>query len=407
MPKIKSKYLPLYTSKKRYFKLTGGRGSGKTFVVQDFLVRLLEEVGQGILYTRYTMTAVEKTIIPLFVKHIELISDLKKYHITKTFIENKETGSFIMFSGIKTSSGDQTGNLKSLPNITTWVIEEGEDYNKENSFIDIDDSIRGLTLQNRVIWIQNPTTREHFIYKMFFEHHQEFRYIDGVQYQHCTHPDVEHIHTTYLDNIENLDPKKVAKWRQTKIDDPKKYANKYIGAWLDKAEGVVYPNWTDGEFDNSLPYVYGLDFGFSPDPTAMVKVAIDDKRKLVYVQEEIYKTDLSTKAIEDIVKDRVLEKTDLVVADCAEKRLISDLKNTGINITKCKKGAGSIKKGIKDILSYTVIVCGESSNLRKELNNYVWNDKKAGVPIDDFNHLLDALRYGFEKANTSVGFYAG
>ena len=151
--------------------------------------------------------------------------------------------------------------------------------------------------------------------------------------------------------------------------------------------------------------MYGLDFGFSPDPTAMVKVAIDDNKKIVYVQEEIYKTDLSTKAIEEIVKDRILNKSDLVVADCAEKRLIEDLKNTGINITKCKKGAGSIKKGIKDILSYTVIVCGESSNLRKELNNYVWNDKKAGVPIDDFNHLLDALRYGFERANKS--FYAG
>ncbi len=93
------------------------------------------------------------------------------------------------------------------------------------------------------------------------------------------------------------------------------------------------------------------------------------------------------------------------MADCAEKRLINDLKNTGINITKCKKGANSIKKGIKDISSYTVIVCGESRNLRKELNNYVWNDHKAGIPIDNFNHLLDAFRYGFERANRS--FYAG
>ena len=407
MPQIQSKYKPLYTSKKRYFKLTGGRGSGKTFVVQDFLVRLMEQIGQGILYTRYTMSSVEKTIIPLFTKHIELIADIKDYNITKTFIENKRTGSFIMFSGIKTSSGDQTANLKTLPNITTWVIEEGEDYNKESSFIDIDDSIRGLTLQNRIIWIQNPTTREHFIYKMFFEGHYEHRKIDGVNYQHCIHPEVEHIHTTYLDNLDNLDPKKVDKWRQTKIDDPKKYANKYIGAWLDKAEGVVYTNWEQGEFDTSLPYVYGLDFGFSPDPTAMVKVAVDNKRKLVYVKEEVYKQELSTDDIEAIIKNRILNNTDLVVADCAEKRLINDLKNTGINITKCRKGAGSIKKGIKDLLSYKLIISKESINLQKELNNYVWNDRKSGVPIDDYNHLLDALRYGFERANTSVNFYAG
>ena len=102
--KINDKYKPLYTSKKRYFILTGGRGSGKTFVVQDFLIRALEQVGQGVLYTRFTMTSVDKTIMPLFIKHIELISDINTYHITKTKITHKRTGSFILFSGIKTSS---------------------------------------------------------------------------------------------------------------------------------------------------------------------------------------------------------------------------------------------------------------------------------------------------------------
>jgi phage terminase large subunit len=236
MPQIKDKYQPLYYSDKRYFILTGGRGSGKTFVVQDYLVRLLEQVGQGILYTRYTMTAVEGTIIPLFTKHIELISDIRKYHITKKYIYNKETGSFMMFSGIKTTSGDQTGNLKTLPNITTWVIEEGEDYNKEDSFEDIDDSIRGTGLQNRVIWIQNPTTRHHFIYKKFFKDSHEIREINGFKYQHCTHEDVEHIHTTYLDNKDNLDPKKVLRWEETKITNPKKYANKSLTNILERGK---------------------------------------------------------------------------------------------------------------------------------------------------------------------------
>ncbi len=111
---INKVFQPLYTTKKRYIVLTGGRGSAKTFTVQDFLIRLLEEVGQKILYTRFTMRSVEKTIIPLFSKHIELISDYKKYHITKNLITNKVTGTSIMFSGIKTSSGDQTANLKTL-----------------------------------------------------------------------------------------------------------------------------------------------------------------------------------------------------------------------------------------------------------------------------------------------------
>ena len=396
MPKIKSKYLPLYTSNKRYFKLTGGRGSGKTFVVQDFLVRLLEEVGQGILYTRYTMTAVEKTIIPLFIKHIEIISDLKRYHITKTFIENKETGSFIMFSGIKTSSGDQTGNLKSLPNITTWVIEEGEDYNKENSFVDIDDSIRGLLLQNRVIWIQNPTTREHFIYKMFFEGNFEYREIDGVKYQHCIHPEVEHIHTTYLDNIENLDPKKVAKWKQTKIDNPKKYANKYIGAWLDKAEGVIFENWTTGKFDEVLPFIYGSDWGFANDPSTLIKVAVDEKNKLLYVEEKLYGKGMNTDQLRDAFT-AVCGKS-VIIADNSELRLINELRRSGLNILPVHKKPGSIKSGINKMKNYNIIVCGNSPNLIKEFNQYCWVDKGTKeVPIDDWNHGIDPIRYALTR----------
>lgn len=361
MPDIKKKYQPLYWSKKRYFLLTGGRGSGKTFVVQDYLVRLLEEVGQGILYTRYTMTSVEGTIIPLFTKHIELISDIKKYHITKKYIYNRHTGSFIMFSGIKTTSGDQTGNLKTLPNITTWVIEEGEDYNKEDSFDDIDDSIRGKILQNRVIWIQNPTTRHHFIYKKFFEKTHELKEIDGFKYQHSTHPDVEHIHTTFLDNIDNLDPHKVSRWLQTKESNPKKYANKYIGAWKDKADGVIFDNWETGKFDESLPYLYGGDYGFAADPSTIVKVAVDEKIKTIYIKEELYAKHLTTDQLKEAYEKIVQEN--IIVCDSAELRLINDLRNSGINAIPTIKKAGSVVAGIQRLQSYKLVVCGDSQNI--------------------------------------------
>ena len=396
MPKIKSKYKPLYSSNKRYFILTGGRGSGKTYVVQDFLVRLLEQVGQGILYTRYTMSAVEKTIIPLFTKHIELVSSLKKYNITKTFIENKETGSFIMFSGIKTSSGDQTANLKTLPNITTWVIEEGEDYNKEDSFVDIDDSIRGLLLQNRIIWIQNPTTREHFVFPKFFEGNIEYREIDGVKYQHCVNPEVEHIHTTYLDNLENLDPKKVAEWRATKLSNPKKYANKYIGAWLDKAEGVIFENWTQGEFDLSLPFLYGSDWGFANDPSTLVKVAVDKKNNKLYLEEKMYGHGMSTQQLTDVFK-RVCGDTP-IIADNSELRLINEIRANNVNINQVIKKPNSILAGIKKMKGFDIIVCGDSTNLIKELNNYCWIDRGTKtIPIDDHNHILDAVRYSLTR----------
>lgn len=395
MPDIKKKYQPLYWSKKRYFILTGGRGSGKTFVVQDYLVRLLEEVGQGILYTRYTMTSVEGTIIPLFTKHIELISDIKKYHITKKYIYNKHTGSFIMFSGIKTTSGDQTGNLKTLPNITTWVIEEGEDYNKEDSFDDIDDSIRGKILQNRVIWIQNPTTRHHFIYKKFFEKTHELKTIDGFNYQHSTHPDVEHIHTTFLDNVDNLDPHKVKRWIQTKKTNPKKYANKYIGAWKDKADGVIFEQWEQGNFDESLPYLYGADYGFANDPSTIAKVAIDNSKRIIYIEEKLYTKHLSTDDLKTIYTDIVGK--DVVICDSAELRLINDLISHNINAIPTQKKPGSVLAGIKKMSGYKFVICGDSPNLITELNNYCFIDKGSKtLPIDDYNHLLDAVRYAVQ-----------
>lgn len=412
---IKSKYKPLYTTKKRYIILTGGRGSGKTFVVQDFLIRLLEQVGQGILYTRYTMTSVEKTIIPLFEKHIEKIASLENYHITKAKIINKRTGSFILFSGIKTSSGDQTGNLKTLPNITTWAIEEGEDYNRESSFDDIDDSIRSKELPNRIIWIQNPTTREHFIYTKFFENTHVVEEIENAgewvdengkvrkfTYQRSTHPNVEHIHTTYYDNIENLNINKVNQWEGVKIKKPKRWGHKYGGAWLDKAEGVIFEAWSEGIFDNSLPYGYGQDYGFTVDPTTLIKVAVNNAKKIVYLQEEFYATTLNDKQLgtEDIYKinaSRLGSEFDLIVADSQEGRLIYDLQGMGLNIQQCEKGPGSVKAGILALLDYQIIVTPESINIKKELNNYCWNNKKAGIPIDNFNHAIDAIRYIFNE----------
>lgn len=403
MPKIKKKYIPLYTSKKRYFLLTGGRGSGKTFVVQDFIVRLLEEVGQGILYTRFTMKSAEKTIIPLIVSYIDSVSEVSNYHITKTGITNKRTGAFILFSGIKTSSGDQTGNLKSLPNITTWIVEEGEDFNKENAFTDIDDSIRNKDVHNRVIWIQNPTTREHFIYKKFFEGHQEYGLINGFKYQISTHPEVEHIHTTYLDNIENLDPKKVKQWEATKESNPKKYGNKYIGAWLDKAEGVVIENWSYGEFNpNHLQTSFGQDYGFSNDPTTLIEVAIDKKMKKIYAKELLYKAGLKTSQINDINKLHCGRK--LIVADSAEPRLISEL-SMDCNVIGVKKGAGSITAGIMFLQDYEIIVEKNSTNLVKEFNNHVYADKGSKTYEDKWNHLIDALRYNvFHQLNGANDF---
>jgi len=409
-PKIKivKHWQRLYTTKKRYIILTGGRGSAKSFTVMLFSLQLTYEQGHNILYTRYTMTSAEKTIIPLFRDMINKYFDYRDFHITQSSITNKRTGVVIYFSGIKTSSGDQTGNLKTLPNITTWVIEEGEDYNKEDSFTDIDDSIRLDGKQLRVIWIQNPSTAEHFIYKRFFEQSHTIEKINGFEYQQSTHPQVEHIHTTYHINKANLDAEKVASWDALALTNPKKYQHKYIGSWLDKAEGVIFENWSEGEFPEHLPYCYGQDYGFSVDPTTLIRVAVDKTNKIIYAHECLYSEgkQLGTDELAQITKSRLLRSTDLIIGDDhgQQQRVIKDLEKSGINIKGCTRYAKSIVAGITKMQDYRLVITPESHNIKKELNNYTWNDKKAGIPSEDYNHAIDSIRYAFEFLTYGGGF---
>lgn len=124
----------------------------------------------------------------------------------------------------------------------------------------------------------NPATKEHWIWKRFFEGHTKYIEIDGAQIPISTHPDICHIHTTYLDNIDNLSESYLNSMDRIKEANPKKYKHIVLGGWLDKAEGVIFENWKEGEFDESLPYIYGMDFGYT-DPTVVVKVALDKEKK--------------------------------------------------------------------------------------------------------------------------------
>ena len=374
---LADKYKPLFFNKdKRYHIITGGRGSGKSFAVTLFLVLLLEQKGEVILFTRYTLTSAHISIIPEFLNMIELLGWEDRFVITKNEIVHKVTGSKILFKGLKTSSGTQTANLKSLAGVTCWVLDEAEELVDEVIFDKIDLSIRSKNAQNRVMMILNPTTSEHFIYKRWFENGRN----DNTEY----------IHTTYLDNKDNLDISILEEIEQMKINKPKKYNHVILGGWLDKAEGVIIENWIEGKFDYSLPIYFGMDFGFSNDPTTLTAVAIDNKRKKIYVDELCYRKDKGTN---DVVSICSIAGKGLIIADSAEQRLIFDVKNRGINIVPCIKGPGTIGAGIKLMLDYQIIVTPRSINIKKEFNNYTWSDKKSGSAIDDFNHAIDGIRY--------------
>jgi phage terminase large subunit len=393
---IIDKYEPLFLEvpKTRYYLITGGRGSGKSWTLSMFLLNLTYQEGHVILFTRWTLTSAFISIIPEFIDKIELMNKSDDFEITQSEIINKATGSKILFRGIKTSQGTATANLKSIANVTTWVMDEAEELVDEDIFDRIDLSVRAVEKANRVLLIMNPATKEHWVYKRFFEDYMVNSGFTGTK-NDCTY-----IHTTYLDNIENLNTTVVARFEAMKQRNPTKFNHIVMGNWMDKAEGAIFENWKIADFDTSLPFGFGMDFGFSVDPTTLIKVAVDEDKGLIYCKECFAETGLTTT---DIAKKigKYCQPNDMIVADSAEPRLINEIYNFGFNIIPCTKGPDSIRYGIKKMQDYQIVVSQESKTIIKELNNYVWNDKRSDTPVDDFNHTIDAIRYAFDKLSVS------
>ena len=387
-------YDPLYTDKEHFvFLITGGRGSAKSFNGSTFIERLTFRSGHVILYSRYTMVSANVSIIPEIKEKIELDETEKYFSIAGNDVINNFSGSKILFRGIKTSSGNQTAKLKSIKGLTTFVCDEAEEWVSEDDFDKIVLSIRQKGIQNRVIIIMNPSDVNHFIYKKYIEKTHKFINIDGVDVQVSTHPSVLHIHTTYLNNIENLSVEFLEEIHRMKETDPKKYAHVVIGRWSDIAEGVVFkkieivdeiPSWVKKRGR-------GMDFGYSNDPTAIIDCAILDKD--LYLDELCYKTRMLTG---DIITE--LKKDEgKVISESADPRLIQEIQNSGVWILPVEKFQGSIVGGINAMLDYNIKVTRRSINLLYEFRNYTWDKDKNGnyinTPIDKYNHGIDAARY--------------
>jgi phage terminase large subunit len=396
--KIRDKFLVWDKVDSRYFIITGGRGSGKSFAINTMLLLLTQEQGHTILFTRYTLRSANISIIPEFKEKIDLLKLNHMFHITKDEIINKNSGSKILFRGIKTSSGDQTANLKSLQGITTWVMDEAEELVDESIFDKIDLSVRKKGIDNRIMLVLNPATKEHWIYKRFFES----KGIDSKS--NLSSGNVTYIHSTYLDNIENLSDSYLARIEDIKNNRPAKYEHQILGGWLEKAEGVIFSNWSIGKFQEVSTVVLGQDYGFSADPSVLLKTSIDKKNKKIYVKLCFYKKHLTTTSIAQLNKQ--FAGQNLIVADSAEPRLINEL-SRHCNIVPTIKGQGSVIFGISLLQDYDLIIDPESTEIVKELNNYSWLEKKSQTPIDKFNHTIDALRYAvaYQLENPNKGEY--
>lgn len=400
MIKTHKVYYSIYANKDKFIILiTGGRASGKSHFVSSFLERLtfemtpVDKIVHQILYTRYTMVSANISIIPEFLEKAELDGTQKYFRSTRSDVTNRMTGSTVMFRGLKTSSGNQTAKLKSIHGITTFVVDEAEEWVSEKEFETIMLSIRQKGIQNRIIIVMNPTDNNHWVYKRFIENtHKEVMY-DGVPVQISTHPNVLHIHTTYLDNLENLSQEFINEVEDMKANNPEKYAHTVMGRWADVAEGAVFKHiGVVKEFPKWCKKVaIGLDFGYTNDVSAaMMCGMIDDN---LYVDELFYRTSMLSS---DLIK--ALHRYEMkVFSDSADPRLVQEIHNGGIKIYPVEKGAGSIIAGIDKMKSLNIFVTERSYNLRKEFLNYVWDKDKDGnyinQPIDAWNHGIDATRY--------------
>lgn len=401
---INKAYAALWRPKTRYILMTGGRGSAKSYSLALWACDAISRHKDWrMLYTRYTLTAANISIIPEFQAKTELLGIDSDIEATKHYIKHKGTGSDIMFSGIKTSSGNQTARLKSIPKLNVFIVDEAEEFTDERAFDTIDESIRRNDAPNIVILVMNPQTVDHWIYGRWFEGHTRYVSIDGFQVPISTHPDVTHIHTTYHTTKHFLDSVYLDNIERLKQTNPDKYAHRFLGRWLERAEGAVFTDWMEGEFDTSLPYAYGLDFGYFPDPLAMVKCAIDKKRRIIYLHEEMYATQMSTEDVKRKVKDIAGGKTP-VICDTSEPRLLSEMQHYQINAQKADKGPDSVLNGIRAIQDFKIVVTQSSQNLKRELNLYQWSDKKKSVPIDAHNHGCDSFRYAFTFLNAGSSF---
>lgn len=233
---LNDKYEPLWTEDYRYAIISGGRGSGKSFGGQVFARDLTYEAGHKIISTRYTMTSAKHSVIPEFNGKLTLSPSpfgaatmAEDFTLTDNTYTNNRSQSELRFTGIKTSSGIQTANLKSIEGMTTWLMEEAEELVDDGTeteactFDKIDDSIRTKGARLRTILTWNPSDEESFVYQRFFKERGVDITFNGVK------DDVLYIYTTYHDNLDNLNDSFIKKAERVRDANPDRYKHIYLG----------------------------------------------------------------------------------------------------------------------------------------------------------------------------------
>ena len=275
-----------------------------------------------------------------------------------------------------------------------WLwIEEAYEINSEADFDMLNESIRGEVqdgLFKQVTLTFNPWNDRHWLKRKFFDNPDK---------------DTLAMTTNYTCN-EWLDEADLQVFETMKEKNPRRYQVAGLGNW-GIVDGLVYENWKEQEFNvedvrsAATTSVFGLDFGYTNDPSALFCGILDLKAKKLWVFDEMYEKGLSNRDIYNNINRMGFVK-EQIIADCAEPKSIDELKYYGLRrIQGAKKGKDSINNGIQWIQELEIIIHPRCVNFLTEIGNYQWDEDKFGnkvnKPIDCFNHLMDAMRYALEK----------
>lgn len=392
-------YKDFIMCKKRYRVVKGSRGSKKsTTTAQDIILKMTMYPLANTLVIRKTFNSHKDstwTQLKWAAKNLGLEDD---WNFSKSPLEatRKSTGQKILFRGL-----DDPMSITSITvehGYLCWAwFEEAFQVMNEDDFNKVDMSIRGQLpdgYYKQITITFNPWSEKHWLKKRFFD---------------TDDPNILALTTTYECN-EWLGPDDKALFEQMKINNPRRYNIEGLGNW-GIAEGLVYENFIEQEFDYmdiskraGAKTVFGLDFGYTNDPTAFIAAIVDQENKELYIFDEHYQKAMTNEDIANMIKYKGYAK-ETITADSAEPKSIDDIKSKGIyRIKAAKKGKDSILNGIQNIQNYKIIIHPKCENFLIEINNYVWSNKNGIVinkPIDDFNHLMDALRYAMEDTKKS------
>lgn len=411
--KIGTGYKQFWSFKGRYRVVKGSRASKKSKnTAQWFITNLCKYPLANLLIIRKTYRTLKDSCfadLKWAVHNLNLDGEFE-FKESPLEITRVSTGQKILFRGLDdplkvTSITVETGYL-------CWCwIEEAYEINKEEDFDMLDESIRGKVpegLFKQITLTLNPWNEHHWIKKRFFGKIIGYDAENKPIYEFYENwisddMDILAITTNYMCN-EWLDQADLRVFERMKINNPKRYKVAGLGGW-GIVEGLVYDNWKEERFEldiiKTLDSAFGLDFGYTNDPTALFCGAIDLENKKLYVFDELYKKGMLNKNIYEEI-ERMGYSKERITADSAEPKSIDELQGYGLRrITNAVKGKDSINNGIQFIQGFEIIIHPRCVNFITEISNYTWAEDRFGnkinKPIDDFNHLMDAMRYAVER----------